>query len=363
DGFSEKLDAAFGTPTGNATASGAVSLLGPGSSDNSSLIVGLNTSAAGTRSGSVPLNLTSNGSGTSGLGTTTLTSQTVNVSGNVYRLASASTHTPEPVAFGIVHIGDTPSQALSISNTAVNDAFSEKLDGSIAASTGGVTASGSFSLLAPGAPANTSLSVGIDTATAGNKNGTATISLVSDGTGTSGLTNTNLTSQTVNVTGQVNFFADPVVIFKSGSATVTMNSPTSFTINFGSVQPNSGTYLASFGVNNSLHNSTFQDSLGGTWNLAMVSNFGTSGFGAFSGIAPGSSLDPNVSFDSSQGIGSYSNQILLDGTSSNASGTSNLNEIQLNLVAQIIPEPNTWAMLLGGGGMLIVLRRFLRRRN
>ena len=360
DGFSEKLDASFTGTTGTATASGSFNFLAPGSTNNTSLLVGVDTSAAGARSGTATVGLVSDGTGTSGLANSNLTSQTVHVSGNVYRLASASTHTPEPVAFGIVHIGDTPSQALSIGNTATNDGFSEKLDGSIAASTGGVTATGSFSLLAPQSTSS-SLSVGIDTSSAGNKNGTATITLTSNGTGTSDLASTPLTSQTVNVTGQVNFLADPVVIFKSGSAMVTMNSATSFTINFGQVQPNSGTYLASFGVNNFLHNATFQDSLGGTWDISMVSHFGASGFASFSGIAPGSSLDPNLSFDSSQGIGSYSDQILLNPTSSNASGNSNLSQIQISLVAQIIPEPSTYAMLIAGGVMLLALRRFARR--
>ncbi|MGZ5024314.1 MAG: PEP-CTERM sorting domain-containing protein, partial [Chthoniobacterales bacterium] len=201
--------------------------------------------------------------------------------------------------------------------------------------------------------------------TAGTKDGTATISLVSNGTGTSGLTNTNLSSQTVNVTGQVNFFADPLIIFKNGAATLTMNSPTSFTLNFGVVAQNSGSYLASFGVQNSLHDATFQDSLGGTFNIASVTNFGVTGTGPFSNIIPGSSLDPNVTFDSSQALGTYSNTLTLSPTSSNASGTSNLNDVTLTLQGQIIivPEPSTWAMLLGGGGMLIVLRRFLRRRD
>src|SRR5438477_9467374 len=83
-----------------------------------------------------------------------------------------------------------------------NDGFSEKLDGSIGSATGGVTTNGgSFSLLDPGATDSTSLEIGITTASAGDKSGTATIALASDGTGTSGLANTALTSQTVDVTG------------------------------------------------------------------------------------------------------------------------------------------------------------------
>ncbi|MDQ6758364.1 MAG: choice-of-anchor D domain-containing protein [Acidobacteriota bacterium] len=362
DGFSEKLDASFTGTTGNATGSGSFTLLGPGATNDTSLLVGVDTSAAGARSGTATIGLVSDGTGTSGLANTTLTSQTVNVSGNVYRLASASTHTPEPVAFGVLHIGDTPSQAISVSNTAVNDAFSEKLDGSIAAATGGVTASGSFSLLAPGSSSN-SLSVGINTSSAGNKNGTASIGLVSNGTGTSGLANTDLTSQTVNVTGQVNFFADPVLVFKSGAASLIMNSATSFTLDFGQVAQNSGVYSAAFGVLNTLHDAIFQDSLGGTFDISLVTDFGTSGFDDFSGIAPGGSLDPTITLDSSMTAGSYSNSLFLHATSTNASGTSTLSAITLNLQGTItVPEPNVWAMLMAGGTILVALQHVRRRK-
>src|SRR5439155_1404799 len=159
------------------------------------------TTAVGARSGTATIALTSDGTGTSGLGNTALSSQTVNVSGTVYRLASASAHTPEPVHIGNFHVGASPTVALSIQNTAANDTFSEKLDASFSGTTGNVSTSGSFSLLAPQATDSTSLLVSLDTTAAGNRSGTATIALTSDGTGTSGLGNTALTSQTVNVTG------------------------------------------------------------------------------------------------------------------------------------------------------------------
>jgi hypothetical protein len=261
-------------------------------------------------------------------------------------------------------VGDTVSgTALSITNNAANDGFSESLNGSIGNGSNGVTASGSFTGLAAGATNNTSLVVGINTATAGSRNGTATIGLVSNGAGSSGLGLTTLSSQTVNVTGQVNFYADPVLVFQSGSATLIMNSATSFTLDFGIVQQNSGTYAADFGVLNFLHDATFQDTLGGSWDLSMVNSFQLSGFTSFSGIGSGDTFDPSVDFDSGMALGTYANTLLLNPTSSNASGTSNLGAVQLHLQAEIapVPEPSTWLLLAGGVGCFLIVQRSRRR--
>jgi len=66
-----------------------------------------------------------------------------------------------------------PSQTLSISNIA--SAPAEGLNGSISTATPGLTASGSFTGLAPQTPDTTSLVVSMNTASAGSRNGTATI--------------------------------------------------------------------------------------------------------------------------------------------------------------------------------------------
>jgi hypothetical protein len=168
--------------------------------------------------GAVIVNFASDGTGTSGLGLTTLPSQSVGVSGtiettgSVFRLASASPATPNPVNFGNVRVGTSATQALTIGNTAANDGFSEKLNASIGGATAGVTAAGSFNLLGPQSSNNASLVVGIDTASAGARNGTATITLASDGTGTSGLGVTPLTAQTVAVNGAVYRVANPTLL-------------------------------------------------------------------------------------------------------------------------------------------------------
>ena len=218
DGFSERLNASFGSANDpRITFAGAVSGLGAGSSNASSMSVGLNTAAAGGVNGSVVVNFASDGAGTSGLGVTALPSQSVGVTGtieatgSVFRLASASPAAPNPVSFGNVRVGSVAQQALTIANTAANDGFSERLNASIGGATAGVTAAGSFNGLAPQASNSSSLVVGIDTASAGARNGTATISLASDGTGTSGLGVTPLTAQTVAVNGTVYRLANPTL--------------------------------------------------------------------------------------------------------------------------------------------------------
>ncbi len=210
DGFSESLDATIGGATGNATTNGgSFSLLAAGASNGTALAVGIDTSSAGAKSGTATITLTSNGAGTSELGTTALGTQSVNVSGNVYRFAEASAHSPEPVVFANRHVGSAASQTLSLSNLAATDGFSESLDATIGGATGNATTNGgSFSLLAAGASNGTALAVGIDTSSAGAKSGTATITLTSNGAGTSDLGTTALGTQSVNVSGNVYRFAE-----------------------------------------------------------------------------------------------------------------------------------------------------------
>nr|HET7860632.1 choice-of-anchor D domain-containing protein [Caldimonas sp.] len=166
DGFSERLDASFGSASDpRITSSGSIAGLAAGSSNATSMVVGLDTSAAGSVNGTVTVQFASNGAGTSGLGITALPSQAVGVTGvietvgNVFRLASPSAAAPNPVDLGNVRVGSVATQALTIANTAPNDGFSEKLNASIGGATAGVTASGSFTQLAPQASDNSSLVV------------------------------------------------------------------------------------------------------------------------------------------------------------------------------------------------------------
>jgi hypothetical protein len=128
-----------------------------------------------------------------------------------FRLANPVIQNPQPVDFGNVRIHTPTTQTLSILNDVPNDGFSEKLNASAGPTTGGVTAGGAFTLLAPQAVNNTAIQVGLDTTVAGDRSGTATLQFASDGTGTSGAGQTPLPSQDVQVTGAVYRLADPVL--------------------------------------------------------------------------------------------------------------------------------------------------------
>ena len=200
DGFSEKLDAAIVTSTGGAVGTDSVSLLAAGA-NSTALRVGLDTSAVGALSGSVTVSLTSNGTGTSGLGSFALAPQVITVNaGGVYRLAAPNAM-GSPVTFiGNYHVGDTvPAQALTLTNDAANDGFSEHLDAAVNGSTGGATGTGTISLLVPGDTNTTSLLVGLNTSWVGAKSGTVTVGLTSNGAGTSLLGTTALVSQVITV--------------------------------------------------------------------------------------------------------------------------------------------------------------------
>lgn len=294
--YQEGLNASIaGTSGGATTNGGSINLLAAGNTDSSSIKAGIDTSSAGDKSGTVTLGLVSNGTGTSGLGNTALTSQSVNVYGAAYDYAQATVGSP--IAFGNHHVGDVVAQqGVSITNTVVsNAAYQESLDASIAGTSGGVTTNGgSFNLLGAGNTDNSSIKVGIDTSTAGDKSGAVTLGLVSDGTGTSGLGNTPLASKNVNVTGAVYNYASsssiaPVNfgIHHVGDPAVTQTLPVTNTApaspysegldsTFGSFSGTGGTMLGASGAISNL-------AAGATDNTSMALALNTSAAGILNG--------------------------------------------------------------------------------
>jgi hypothetical protein len=205
DGFSERLNAAFGAPTGGVTSSGSFNQLAPGATNSTSLTVGYSTATAGSKNGTATILLTSDGAGTSGLGTTALLSQTVNVTGAVYRLAEAALGT---LSFGNVLVGSTQTRTLTVSNTALADGFSEGLNAALGGFSGTSAAllsntGGSITNLAAGANDSTTLAVTLNTSAAGTVTASVQVLLASNGAGTSGLGLTALASQPVAISGLI----------------------------------------------------------------------------------------------------------------------------------------------------------------
>jgi hypothetical protein len=152
-----------------------------------------------------------------------LATGTVTVQGGVYRPAVGALQQAGSLFagggtlnLGSVRVGGLfAAQTLDVANTAqAGDDFSEKLNASLVASGSGLT-SGSVSLLAAGSVSAGALSFGFDPTTsaeAGLKSGTAVVSFVTDGDGTSQLGTLGVGSQSVQLTGKV---------FRTASGTLT----------------------------------------------------------------------------------------------------------------------------------------------
>ncbi|MGY6634141.1 MAG: beta strand repeat-containing protein [Alkalilacustris sp.] len=187
DGFSEALNINVAGTTGGAVSNGgSVSQLGAGEASFLDIRVGVDTASAGAISGSVTLGLQSDGEGTSGLGVVDLAPQTVQVAGNVYRLAEAQLNT-SPLNFGVVQVGTEVTQALSFTNAATGpDGFVEDLGVSFGAATGTgagrISGAGGIGTLAAGATDASSMMVSVDTSSAGVVDGAIALNYLSTGT-------------------------------------------------------------------------------------------------------------------------------------------------------------------------------------
>jgi hypothetical protein len=200
--YSENLDASFSGTSSDLTGTGSVSELAAGSTNSTGLGVTLTSAGGdGVQTGTATLGLISDGSTIDTLGTTTLASQTVTVTETLYNYATASAVAPNPIGFGEAHVGATLSQYLTIANTAAADGYSENLDASFSGTSSDLTGTGSVSELAAGSSNGSALDLVLASGAAGVQSGSATLSLVSDGSTIDGLGTTGLGSETVAVSG------------------------------------------------------------------------------------------------------------------------------------------------------------------
>jgi hypothetical protein len=133
--FSESLGVSIGTLSTYSVATGTFGLIAAGTTGAGALSVNLGngaTAVAGKQTGSVTVNFFTDGTGTSGLATVQNGSQTVNMTGYVYRLASGSL-VSDALTLPAVREGTAfTSGTVAVRNVArSDDGYSEKLNVSL----------------------------------------------------------------------------------------------------------------------------------------------------------------------------------------------------------------------------------------
>ncbi|MDH3461003.1 MAG: choice-of-anchor D domain-containing protein, partial [Burkholderiaceae bacterium] len=361
--FSEALNASFGANTGDATNNaGSLTDLIAGGSDNAAMSVGIDTTTAGAKSGSVTLDYQSDGTGTngnSGLAAIAAGAQVVNVSGNVYAPAAAQLNTTA-VNFGIVHVGDVvANRNVSVSSAAPVSSLNDVLTGSISGAASPFSSSGTLGTgVAAGDTDAASLQVGLDTSNAGVFNSNASVSFASHN---DEMADVDLGNQDVTLTGQVNNFAQAEFAQTGGQGSFS-GAGANYTLDFGTLVAGDAGLSAQLAVLNTAVGPA--DALRGSFDLGTVGvgdNFTLSGFATFADVAAGGSFSGlSISFDSGL-IGSVDKVIVLSSAGTNASGfDAALGDIELRLRGTVvaIPEPGTYLMLIAGLLVLVSVRRF-----
>jgi hypothetical protein len=295
-----------------------------------------------------------------------LTGGQVSVSGNVYQTAAASV-TPNPVNFGIVHVGDTvAAKSLAIGNTA-SGALTDVLRGGFGTVTGPFSGTGTLGNGVAGGGNSTALQIGLNTQAAGIYSGSAALALVSHD---AQLADAAVTAGPVTVNATVNNYAVSGLGKTSGSGTFTSSAHV-YTLDFGTVA--AGTDLSSSLFATNLATGP-ADVLAGTFDIVSGSGFDISGLSSFANLAAGMKYDAlSVAFDAPQS-GSFNEVITLHGTGSNASGYSgSVGDTTLIIKGAVqtanggtgggtpVPEPASLPLLGVGVAALIALRRLSRR--
>ena len=304
---------ATGTATGNATVSGSVTGLAPQSTD-SSLSVGLDTSTAGLRSGTVTIQPVSEPDDTLG-------SSTITVSGAVYRLADAAV---DPVS-AILHVGDAGILALLLRNVAAADGYSEAMTASLASISAGIgIAAGGVTGDIEAGGNDTSLAIAVSTAVAGTIAGTATLAVSSDGgTGAGSLDGLGVTALP-SVSVPVEVTVDNLAVASLAAAgTVLTSAGTSAdtVIDLGTISQGASVAPVQLDAFNSA--AAPADMLDGSYTVTDDSPIiADGGFGSFSDLdAGGSTPAGTISVDTSQ-IGAFSETVVLHPIDTNAAGYS-----------------------------------------
>ena len=375
DAYTEGLAATLGASTQGWTASGSISNLTAGATDANSLQVGLSTATAGVFNGNETVDFTSNGlidnAQAQGVG-----SATVALQGNVYTAAVEHLNTPA-VNFGVVHVGQAVAdQAVSVSNTAARSALNDTLTGGLTMQPGSSSALSASGTLGAGVSAGQtnsgSLQVGLNTDVAGVYAGTAQFTGASHDPQ---LTDMQLATLGIAVSGQVNNYANAVFQLASGSGALSRTG-SMYTLNLGNLTKDSS--VSSFlSVLNDVSGPA--DNFGGTFSYGSLADLSLNGANwtahscsqsgyAFCLGAQGTLTGLGINVDTGT-LGAFTDTIALNGMGfyQGASYSPYQQDLALTVEGNIVtgggtsvPEPGTLSLFSAGVALLLA---FARRRR
>jgi autotransporter-associated beta strand protein len=292
--------------------------------------------------------------------------QTVAVTGTAYRYAVQNLNTTS-ANFSIVHVGDVVSaQNVTFGNIASTDGFSDNLGGAFGTPTNaGILKTGSATVAAGATNTPGSMTLGIDTSSAGSRNGTVAVNFTSAPT-VLGLDNPSLGSGTVTVSGQVNAYADASLAKDSGDGSLT-GGGTTYNLDLGQINQGAGTLAQILAIANiGGGGASFTDLLDGSFDLTGGGSFNLSGFASFftpGGITDGSNRNGlQVALNGNLTPGIYTGNFIFTPHGTNGSGYDQAlssGPITVNLTGEVlaIPEPTGALFALSLGGLALLGRR------
>ena len=334
--YQESLVYQAGTPGGPFDVlSGGSGTIVSGSSATAE--IGLLATISGDFTGStVPITLTSTGDGTSGLPNTILTAESVILNGTVFAPAVPQLSATS-LNFGVVHVGDSVSQALTIANAATG-ALTDDLLAELSAFTiqGQVTPQSGVVITVAAGTSDTLTTVGLSTTNAGVQTGSSVLSLYSED---SDLPNLFLSSVPISFSGTVDNYATAAIEEISGGGTLTQNGSV-YTLNLGTVGIDAAAPTVDLGVLNAA--AGLADLLSGSFVASGAGAFTNTGLSAFGGLGAGQAdTAPTITLSTAT-AGTFTESITLNTAGSNASGYfGTLNPETLTVTGVVLPSVPT----------------------
>jgi hypothetical protein len=363
------LNASIAPTTGPVSASGNFSLLNPGATNNTSLVVGLNTGTAGNftgvNAGTATISFVSDAANVGNCAPNcqlNLASQVVNVEGKVYTQAVGSA-SGTVINFGVVRVGDTVSaRNITIDNTAAATALNDTLRADLSGLAGPFGGNGSVSGIS--AQGSGQIGVGLNTASAGIFNSTGSIGFTSQNADMADVSAG--ANASVSVMATVNNLANGDFDLAGGSGTLSQ-AGSSYTLDLGTIVLGDSV-SSTLTLDNDVAGPA--DELSGSFDLGAADDFTYGGWGPLSMLVAGASSG-NLTLQWLAGsLGLFTDTIVFNGLGTNASDTTGLAQtrtltIRANVISGTtppgnVPEPGTLALLLAAAAAGLAARRNVR---